>query len=344
MFVRGDFRSPGQVVEPSTPEILHPFSATASQPNRLDLARWLVSSENPLVARVTVNRWWAEIFGQGLVPTLEDFGVKGEPPTHPELLDWLAVEYMQRGWSLKELLREIVTSSTYRQSSRVTADLLARDDQNRLYARGPRVRLDAEAIRDNALMIAGLLSFNQGGAPIRPYQPDGIWVKVGGQRYDYEVSPGEMKYRRGLYVVWKRGAPYPSFVNFDANNRMACRVRRPRSNTPLQALTLLNDPVYVDAAKSFACRILVECPSASLDDRLRFAFRAAVSRAPKPAEIETLRDLYAAQLAASQQDANASKPLTEGLDLPGEVNHAEFAAWYAIATALLNLDETITKG
>src|SRR6185503_5796424 len=203
------------------------------------------------------------LFGHGLVTTPEDFGLKGELPTHPELLDWLAVEYQASGWSLKSLLRRIVLSRTYQQSAKVTPELLALDDQNLLYARGPRLRLEAEAIRDNALLAAGLLSLRNGGPPIRPYQPEGLWVKVGGQRYDYEVSPGDEQHRRGLFVVLKRAAPYPSFVNFDANNRFACRVRRPRSNTPLQALTLLNDPVYVEAAVAFAKRVLAEKPQGS---------------------------------------------------------------------------------
>ena len=204
--------------------------------------------DNPLTARVTVNRWWAELFGHGLVGTVEDFGVKGEPPTHPELLDWLAVEFMDNGWSMKRLLRTVVLSATYRQSARLTPLLRERDDQNHLYARGPRVRLDAEMVRDNALAAAGLLSRKLYGPPIRPYQPEGLWNKIGGERVEYVVSAGEDRHRRGLYVVWKRGAPYPSFVNFDATARLACTVKRSRSNTPLQALTLLNDPVYVEAA------------------------------------------------------------------------------------------------
>ena len=320
MFNRGVYTDHGAPVQPATPAILP--AAAAPQRNRLDLARWLVSRDNPLTARVTVNRWWAELFGRGLVGTPEDFGIKGELPTHPELLDWLACEFMDSGWSMKKTLRTIVTSATYRQSSRVTPELLAHDDQNKLLARGPRFRLDAETIRDNALAISGLLSLKQGGPPIRPPQPDGLWEKVGGQKYDYVVSPGEDKYRRGLYVVLKRGAPYPSFVNFDASARMACTVKRSRSNTPLQALTLLNDPVYVEAAQALAKRIAAEQSTSDLDARLQYAFRLAVARAPKVSELATLRALFEAQRSAG----------------------GEPAAWYAIATALLNLDETITKG
>ena len=364
LFMRGEFRTPGERVEPHTPAVLHPLKPVAddarsltsktqhgtrntensrslltSAPTRLDLARWLVSPENPLVARVTVNRLWAELFGHGLVTTPEDFGIKGEPPTHPELLDWLAVEFMDNGWSMKKLLKTIVTSAAYRQSSRVTPDLFARDDQNLLYARGPRHRLDAETIRDNALAIAGLLNPKLGGPPIHPYQPDGLWVKVGGQRYDYVVSPGDEKHRRGLYVIWKRGAPYPSFVNFDANSRLACRVKRPRSNTPLQALTLMNDPVYVEAAMAFAKRVLTEKTAAN--DRLIHAFRLATARAPRAEELATLTQLLTSARAA---DAKSAKDFVGKFELPAGVSAEEFAAWYALAAALLNLDETISKG
>jgi hypothetical protein len=320
MFQRGVYTDRGEPVEPGMPAIL---PAAGAQPrNRLDLARWLVARENPLTARVVVNRWWAELFGRGLVGTSEDFGIKGEMPTHPDLLDWLAVEFMENGWSMKKILRTMVTSATYRQSSKMTPDLFARDDQNKLLARGPRHRLDAEMIRDNALAIGGLLSLKQGGPPIRPPQPDGLWEKVGGQKYDYLVSPGEDRYRRGLYVVLKRSAPYPSFVNFDASARLACTVKRSRSNTPLQALTLLNDPVHVEAAQAFARRIVAELPDAPLEARLRHAFRLAVARLPKDGELQILRTLFDAQRAAT----------------------SETAAWQAVAAALLNLDEAITKG
>ncbi len=362
VFQRGEFRTPGDKVEPHVPAVLHPLQPVAADvrrltpnsepsqslltpaPTRLDLARWLVSRENPLVARVVVNRWWAELFGHGLVTTPEDFGIKGELPTHPELLDWLAVEFMDNGWSIKRLLKTIVLSQAYQQSSRVTPELFTRDDQNLLYARGPRHRLDAETIRDNALAIAGLLNPKLGGSPIHPYQPDGLWVKVGGQRYDYVVSPGDEKYRRGLYVIWKRGAPYPSFVNFDANSRMACRVKRPRSNTPLQALTLMNDPVYVEAAMAFAKRVLTEQPAAQTDARLTHAFRLATGRAPRTDELATLSNLLSAERKARATDAKTAKEFVGKFELPAGITAEEFAAWYAVAAALLNLDETISKG
>ncbi|MBC7818079.1 MAG: PSD1 domain-containing protein [Planctomycetaceae bacterium] len=342
MFQRGEYTQPGEPVTAGTPAVLPP--AGEGPPNRLTLARWLVSPDNPLTARVTVNRWWAEIFGQGLVTTVEDFGIKGETPTHPELLDWLAVEFQENGWSLKRLLKQIVMSATYRQSSRVTPNLLAQDDRNRLYARGPRFRLDAEAIRDNALSIAGLLSLNKGGPSIRPPQPDGLWRKVGGQQYKYEVSSGEQQYRRGLYVVLKRGSPYPSFVNFDSSSRMACVVKRSRSNTPLQALTLFNDPVYVEAARTFARRIITERPQADVETRIAHAFRIALSRSPRDNELAVLRNLYDQQLRQHTADESSVKRLLENVSCPENVTLVEFAAWYALTSALLNLDETITKG
>ena len=321
---RGNFLEPGERVEPGTPAALHPAPAPANgaRPTRLDLARWLVDRDNPLVARVTVNRWWAEFFGRGLVATLEDFGLKGDAPTHPELLDWLAVEFMEHGWSMKHLHRLIALSATYRQSSRLTPVLLARDDQNKLLARGPRFRLDAETIRDNALAAAGLLSLKPGGPPVRPYQPPGLWDnKVGGDRVTYDVSTGEDAHRRGIYTVWKRSSPYPSFVNFDATARTACTIRRSRSNTPLQALTLLNDPVYVEAAAALAKRVQAERPDADDAARLRHAFQLCLTREPSARELGALRQLLQEQRAA----------------------HNDTIAWQAVATALLNLDEMITK-
>ena len=323
VFERGDYRKPGEAVQAGTPGVLH--AGLDGPPNRLTLARWLVHRDNPLVARVTVNRWWAELFGQGIVPTVEDFGIKGEAPSHPELLDWLAVEFMENGWSMKHVLKTIILSSTYRQSSHVTPELLERDDRNSLLARGPRFRMDAETIRDNELAVSGLLDLTQFGPPIYPYQPDGIWSKVGGTAYRYEVSPGSEQYRRGLYVVLKRGSPYPSFVNFDATARLACTVKRSRTNTPLQALTLLNDPVYVEAAEALAERIMNEKSAGSLDQQIDYAFQLCTSRQPTDTERNALRSLYSEVAASSNDKAVTSK------------------AWYSVATVLLNLHETITK-
>jgi hypothetical protein len=341
MFNRGVYTDPGDAVTPGVPAVLHALPEGPS--NRITLARWLTSRDNPLSARVTVNRWWAEIFGRGIVATVEDFGVQGEPPTHPELLDWLAVEFMDQGWSMKKLLKTIVMSSTYRQASHVTPALMARDDQNRLLARGPRFRMDAEMIRDNALTVSGLLSLKKGGPPIYPPQPEGLWDKVGGQKYDYIVSPPGERHRRGIYVVLKRCAPYPSFVTFDASARMACVVKRSRSNTPLQALALLNDPVYVEAAMALAKRVLVEQPDAELDDRIAYAMQLCLARKPAEHELSLLRALYEQQRAAAQEDAKATKRFVGSISLPAKTSPAQFAGWYAVATALLNLDEAITK-
>jgi hypothetical protein len=319
LFQRGDILRPGEVTQPHTPACLHPMPA--GRPDRLGLAHWLASRDNPLVARVTVNRLWGEIFGQGLVATPEDFGVKGERPSHPELLDWLAVEFMDSRWSLKHVIRAMVTSTTYRQSSKRTPYMQTRDPHNRLLARGPRLRLDAEAIRDNALVIAGTLNSKMGGVPIRPPQPEGLWAKVSLEKQEYVATTGPERNRRGVYVIWKRSSPYPSLANFDATARLTCTVKRSRSNTPMQALTLLNDPVFVEAAQSLASRIIQECDSNAIEERIRFAFRVCTAREPKPEEIAILTRLYQTQCTSGSKES----------------------AWQAVATALLNLDETITK-
>jgi uncharacterized protein DUF1553/uncharacterized protein DUF1549/cytochrome c len=343
IFKRGVYTDPADPVTATVPAIFN--TQLKGPPNRVTLARWLVSRDNPLVARVTVNRWWSELFGSGIVTTLEDFGIKGAAPSHPELLDWLAVEFSDSGWNMKHMLKKIVMSAAYRQSSSASPGLaLQTDPENHLLWHGPRFRLDAETIRDNALAIAGLLSLKQGGTPIHPPQPDGLWKKVGGQQYNYVVSPGTEQYRRGLYVVLKRGSPYPSFMNFDASARMACVVRRSRSNTPLQALTLLNDPVYVEATQAFAKRIVAESPSTDLDSRLQHAFHLALARTPQPQELRVLKALWETQFEAAKADAKATQELCAPAALPKNLPPAEFAAWYAVASAILNLDECITKG
>lgn len=352
IFTRGVFTVPGDRIEPRVPAVLHPLNdrhftyagRKIERANRLVMAQWLADRENPIAARAAVNRFWQELFGRGLVTTPEDFGVKGDPPTHPELLDWLAVTFMDDNWSLKQILKRIVLSATYRQSSKVTPRLLELDPSNTLLSRGARFRLTAEQIRDNALAIAGLLSKGKGGEPIKPPQPAGVWSKVGGTNYKYETSPGEKEYRRGVYVVWKRGAPYPSFVNFDANNRMACRVQRPRSNTPLQALTLMNDPVYVEAAMAFARRVLADVPEGDFPARIDHAFQLALTRAAKPAEQKALLRLYQQQLRDSRRDARSTKTFVGRFKLPAGADAADFTAWYAVAAAILNFDEAITKG
>ena len=345
IFNRGVFTDRGDEVAHGTPAILG--DTPAGTADRLTLARWLVARDNPLTARVIVNRVWHELFGQGIVSTVEDFGIKGEPPSHPELLDHLSVEFMDDGWSMKRLLKRIVTSRTYRQDSRTTPDLASLDPGNRWLARGPRFRLDAEAIRDNALEIAGLLSRGKGGPPIRPPQPDGLWRKVGGQQYAYQTSDGERRYRRGLYVVLKRGSPYPSFTTFDATARMTCVVRRSRSNTPLQALVLLNDPVYTEAALAFARRTLVDRPDATDRERIEHALRVAVARAPNAIEVDALLRLLEAERESLRADVGRAGALLAthpGVECPAGIPPEELAAWYAVATAILNLHETITKG
>ncbi len=342
LFNRGVYTDPGEAVTAAPPAVLAEQDVETS---RLGLARWLVNRDNPLTARVVVNRWWSELWGHGLVTTPEDFGIKGAPPTHPELLDWLAVEFMESDWDMKHVLRTIVTSGTYRQTSRVTADLLEADPENLLYTRGPRFRLDAETIRDQALAVAGLLSHKQYGSPVRPWQPEGLWAKVGGdaEGKTYVVSPGEDAYRRGVYVVWKRSATYPSFTAFDASSRLTCTVERSRSNTPLQALVLLNDPVYVEMTLAFAKRIVTEWPESSLDDRLHFATQLCLGREPKEQEIVILRSIYERQYESASSDPKRSEKLVATTTLPKDVTAHELAAWYAVATTLLNLDEAVTK-
>ncbi|MEW5974981.1 MAG: DUF1553 domain-containing protein [Acidobacteriota bacterium] len=340
--IRGSFLNKGEPVSPAVPGIFP--ALPADQPaNRLTLARWLVSEKNPLVARVTVNRIWEQYFGRGLVATPEDFGTQGEKPSHPELLDWLAVEFMENGWDLKALHRLIVTSATYRQASRVTPELYERDPYNELLARGPRFRLAAESIRDVALAIGGLLSHRIGGASTFPPQPEGIWT----QHYSQEkwtASTGPDRYRRGLYTFWRRTSPYPSLANFDAPSREYCTVRRPRTNTPLQALTTLNDPAFFEAAQALALRMVRES-GPTVEGRSAYGFRLCAARSPKPSEVEEVVALWKRQARRFSEGANAR----EALELVGDQHWPtgtpvwEAAAWTVVANVLLNLDETITK-
>jgi len=345
IFKRGDFLNKGRTVKPKTPEALHPLTMPSDQKlNRLQFARWLMSKENPLVARVTVNRWWAEIFGQGIVTTLEDFGAQGEPPTHPRLLDWLAVEFMSHNWSMKQMHRLIVTSSTYQQSSKVSPDLLAVDPYNKLYTRGARIRLSAELIRDNALAISGLLSEKMAGPPVYPPQPDNIWRHLGRNAPKYVASTGEDRYRRGIYTIWRRSAPYPSFVNFDAPDRSACTIKRSRTNTPLQALTLLNDPAFVEITFGLAKRL----SNAELDmknrERIALGFRLCLSRDANKQEIDHLLRVFNREKLKYSQNIAAAKALVgKHTKTTDEQELTELAAWFYVSSILLNLDETITK-
>jgi hypothetical protein len=344
VLIRGDFLQPGEAVSAGTPAVLPPLTAGQSG-NRLDLARWLVSADNPLVARVTVNRIWREFFGRALVATVDDFGARGEPPTHPELLDWLATEFMRLNWSTKALHRLIVTSAAYRQSAAVGGKLLQTDPDNALYARGPRKRLPAEMIRDQALAHAGLLSRKMYGPPIQPYQPPGIWRQVDEASNFWVMSKGEDLYRRGVYVYWRRTSPYPSFVNFDAPTREVCTLEREPSITPLQALTTLNDPVYVEAAVNLAQRLLTDLPAgASDEERVALAFRMTTSRRPTAAEQGVLVKLLRNLMLVYENDLTATRVLCAALKLPAGADTVRTAAWIHLARAVLNLDETITSG
>jgi hypothetical protein len=342
VFKRGNFLAPGERVSMGLPAALHPLPQEAP-PSRLGLARWLVDPENPLTARVTVNRWWGEFFGHGLVATAEDFGAEGDRPTHPELLDWLAVEFRAKGWSMKHIHRLIVTSASYRQSSRIAAELGKRDPDNKLYARGPRLRLDAETIRDNALAVSGLLSLKMGGPPVLPPQPAGIWTVTGVVDNTYRASQGEDRYRRGLYTIWRRSSPYPSFVAFDAPDRAACLVKRSRTNTPLQALTLLNDPAYVEAALALARRIACDESDRTTAERVVFGFRLCLARRPSSQEAELLCKVFEQALAKYQQNPAAARTLVQPGGEARGLDPVQWAAWFQVATVLLNLDETITK-
>ncbi len=345
IFKRGDFLNKGAAVIPQTPDALHSLKVK-DKPNRLALAKWLVARENPLVARVTVNRWWSQFFGQGIVATQEDFGSQGDAPTHPELLDWLAVEFMEHNWSMKHIHKMIVMSATYQQSSKVTPSLLEVDPYNQLYTRGPRLRLAAENIRDNALAISGLLSTKMGGPPVYPPQPKGLWRHVGRNAPKYLTSTSEDRYRRGVYVIWRRSAPYPSFTNFDAPDRGACVINRSRTNTPLQALTLLNDPAYIEIAIGLAKRLATKSLSSKLSDRERiiYAFRLCVAREPKAEEVDLLTKVFNKELKYFQEHPQAAQKLISAKNRPEGVGATRMAAWLYITNILLNLDETITKG
>lgn len=351
IFTRGNFQSKGEKVTAGTPAVWPPLP-TNQPTNRLSLARWLVATNQPLTARVTVNRYWGMLFGTGLVKTANDFGSQGERPSHPELLDWLASELMQgsattasepkpHAWDVKHLLRLLVTSATYRQSAVVTKEKLERDPYNRLLTRGPRVRLDAELVRDNALAISGLLNAKIGGPSVKPYQPPGIWD---GTDHKYEQSKGADLYRRGMYVFWKRAAHYPSFQTFDAPSRETCTMQRPRTSTPLQSLVVMNDPVYVEAARAFATRILQQ-RGLSLEEQLAFAFRIALARPPEKKELAVLEKTYREQKANFAQNKKAAEDLlTVGESpRPKDIDAVELAAMTGVANVLLNLNETITR-
>jgi hypothetical protein len=314
-----------------------PALPDATPKNRLTFAKWLVDLRNPLVGRVTMNRQWEAFFGQGLVKTVADFGYPGEAPTHPELLDWLAVEFVKQGWSVKKMHRLIVTSATYRQSSRVTPQLAARDPGNKLLARGPRVRLEAEMLRDAALRAGGLLTSKMGGPSVFPPQPAGVTTMGVYGPLEWKVSQGEDRYRRGLYTFAKRTAPYAMFSTFDAPSGEAVCPRREVSNTPLQALTTLNDEVFVEAGQALG-KMIASRPG-SVEERAAYLFRCCVTRPPNPEERALLVRFYETQKKRFQgKELDPAVIAGEG---EGEV--VERAAWTALARSLLNLDEAVVR-
>lgn len=340
---RGNFMSLGDVVEPGTPATFHPL-ASGESVDRLALARWLVDDANPLTARVIANRYWERLFGTGIVATSEEFGSQGDLPSHPELLDWLATELVRLDWDTKAFVKQLVMSASYRQSSQVTAELYEIDPENRLLARGPRFRLTAESIRDQALFVAGLMSEKMHGPPVNPPQPSIGLSAAFGSGIDWKTSTGEDRYRRALYTTWRRSNPYPSMSTFDAPNREVCTLRRGTSNTPLQALVTLNDPVFVEAAQGLARRIIADSAT-DLHQRIDYAFRLCLARHALPEEIDRLADLYQRSYdELSKQPQEAIKLATDPLGpLPENADAVEMAAWTTIANVLLNLDETLMR-
>lgn len=347
---RGSFLSPGEAVSASTPEVFPAFPADQPR-NRLNFAKWLVDRNNPLTARVAANRHWEQFFGRGIVMTSEDFGSQGMLPTHPELLDWLAVDLMEHGWSLKHLAKTIVMSATYRQASQTSAEKLQKDPENRLMSRGPRERLTAEQIRDQALAVSGLLSRKMGGPSVMPPQPDGMWQMVYSDE-KWVTSKGEDRYRRGLYTFWRRTSPYPTSMALDATSHETCTIRRVTTNTPIAAFALLNDPVYVEAAQALA-RKLLQNGGADTTSRATYAFRQVLVRSPAAEEVQRLVDLFELErrhYAAQQEEAkkittidavDAEKSAKEYDDKSKDA--ADLAAWTIVSNVLLNLDETLNK-
>ena len=341
--IRGDWKNPGIPVDPNTPSVLrvlHRPGADAGKLTRVDLANWIVSRDNPLTARVTVNRIWQEYFGRGLVATSEDFGTQGEEPSHPRLLDWLASEFMDNGWSLKHLHKTIVMSATYQQSSKARPALQSRDPSNRLLARQLRLRLPGELVRDATLLVSGLLYPKIGGPSIKPPLPEGLAKVAYANSVKWYESEGKERYRRGLYIHFQRTVPYPQLMSFDASERTATLCRRERSNTPLQSLNLLNDQVFVEAAQALAVRLLTETDG-RFEKRLRYGFELTLSREPKDSELRAMSDYYQAQIGILENDPESAESLF-ALNLPG-VSQVEGATWVGVSSVFLNLDEFITR-
>lgn len=349
VMMRGQYDKPGEVVEPGVPSVLPPLVQRdpAGRATRLDLAEWIVAESNPLTARVAVNRFWQQVFGMGLVKTSYDFGTQGEAPSHPELLDWLSIHFRESGWDVKSLMRMLLCSATFRQDSRVTPELLAKDPENRWYARGARLRLDAEQIRDNALFVSQLLDPQLGGKGVKPYQPPNIWEPVGfagsNTRF-YQQDSGNALYRRSIYTFLKRTAPPPFMSNFDAPNREQFCTRRERSNTPLQALQLMNDIQHVEAARNLAQRILLEGGTDG-SQRISFAYRLLMARTPAANEINVVQNQLDKHRARYASDEEAAKALISFGDSKWDasIEPIELASYTLVANMLLNLDETLTR-
>lgn len=354
VMLRGQYDTPGDPVVPGVPAAFAPLTTESGEPlpetqraTRLDLARWFLADTNPLTARVTVNRFWQQIFGTGLVQTPDDFGTRGDMPSHPELLDWLAVDFRQHGWDVKRLIRNMLLSSTFQQRSVVTPDVFQRDPQNRLLARGPRLRLDAEQLRDNALYVSGLMDLTMGGQGVKPYQPPGIWEPVGYENSNtrfYIQDHSAALYRRSLYCFLKRTAPPPFMSNFDGPNREQFCTRRERSNTPLQALQLMNDVQHFEAARALAERAIEE-GGRTADSRITWLFRTVLSRSPDDAELALVKEAYSTQQRLFSADPEAAaRAVTVGESTPKRVApDVDTAAWTLVANLVLNLDETIMR-
>ena len=334
----------GEVVQPAVPEFFAKLESSQQRLTRLDLAEWIVSQENPLTARVFVNRLWKLAFGRGIARSLEDFGTQSEFPTHPELLDWLAVDFQEHGWDIKRLYKQMLMSRAYRQTSVVFPEIKEKDPTNNWFARQDRFRLDAELVRDNALAVSGLLSRTIGGPSVKPYQPAGYWQYLNFPTREWQNDSGEKLYRRGLYTYWQRTFLHPSLLAFDASSREECTASRPRSNTPQQALVLLNDPTYVETARALAGRVLKEANGDS-PQRLEFIFQQVLCRSPRPHEIDVLGKLYDKHLSEYRADESAATQLLSvgASKNPDGVNAAELAAWTNVCRVVLNLHETITR-
>lgn len=335
----------GEIVKAATPAFLPAPKLDAERvPNRLDLANWLIARENPLTARVFVNRLWKQFFGIGLSKVMDDFGAQGEPPSNPDLLDWLACEFMDSGWDVKHVVRLIVNSHTYRQVSTAPKEMLTRDPDNRLLARQSRWRLDAELVRDNALAAAGLLVRKIGGPSVKPYQPDGYWENLNFPTRTYDASQGEDQYRRGLYTWWQRSFVHPSMLAFDAPTREECAADRVRSNIPQQALVLLNDPTYVEAARVLAQKAVLSPQSVDVA-RLTRIFTSALQRLPTKEEIETLMPLLKENLDYFGANPDAARALLSVGQTPplAEADPVQLAAWTGVARTILNLHEFVTR-